>query len=1011
MAATTKPSGLTISRKGNVFTCSWKIASGGYGDGQQFQYRIKKNSTWGGWTTVSVGKTDTKKTVSFSTADFYPNANKPALARFDFRVRGKKAKDKKASYGWSGWSSATFDVQEPEPPTLTAELDGELSNVCYFSWKVQTSDTAYKWFTQVQWESMLVKDCAETDGSKLAWKSSALDWRTGSGTLASDKRQVSEDTDTLAKGSYTRWFRARSRGPQGPSAWRYTSHVYAVPHKPTVKSVSATPNTSGGLTARVTWMVLQSSNKNPIDKTTVEYVITTPLADLACPSGASWTEAAAIHDTANDDSVVFNIDNQPGEDECLYIRVNTQHDSNITYGDATLALTGRLKDPTGVSVSVNQKTFKAAITATNPSAVPDSFLVVMYKCASDPSGSFPVGIIPHGSTKITVQCPDWTDDVVAFGVYACVGSYSAKTRADGVKCYAVTERMRSSSTVWEGGDVPVAPDECTVAATDIAGTIRVTWNWTWEGATEAELSWADHEDAWESTDEPSTFIVTNLFASAWNISGIDTGKTWYVRIRLISGETYGPYSDTMSIDLSSAPVKPIMTLSNATIQPGEPFTAYWTYLSTDTTTQEYASICMATVNGSTVAYGDEIAHVQTAQHVTITAPDDWEEGETYLLCLKVVSSSGHESEWSDPVSVAVAEPPECVIAETSLETVTETVDGNTREFLALTAMPLTLTVTGAGDGGNTTVIIERAADYNSDRPDETEYNGYEGETVAVVSQTGESEIWIDDDVMTGLFDDGAQYRIIATVQDGLGQGDTETLDFEVRWSHQAITPGATAVLDGGVVKITPVKPSGAKQTDTCDIYRLSADRPVLVVKGGEFGETYVDPYPAIGGGHRVVLKTANGDYITADNSFAWVDLEDGFDADHNILDFNGEQIYLRYNLQLSNSWKKDFTETAYLGGAVQGDWNPAVSRTLSASSVSVTSIDPDTIEGLRRLAVYPGLCHVRTVDGSSFDADVQVSESRSYQSGKRVDFSLSITRIDPEGLDGMTLEEYEDGLE
>ena len=130
---------------------------------------------------------------------------------------------------------------------------------------------------------------------------------------------------------------------------------------------------------------------------------------------------------------------------------------------------------------------------------------------------------------------------------------------------------------------------------------------------------------------------------------------------------------------------------------------------------------------------------------------------------------------------------------------------------------------------------------------------------------------------------------------------------------------------------------------------------------------------------------------------------------HGQPDFNGEQIRLRYNLTGSHNWTKDFTETKYLGGSVQGDWNPAVSRSLSMTATTLTITDEDDIKALRRLAVYPGICHIRTIDGSSFDADIQVAESRSYQSGRMVEFSLRITRVDPEGFDGILLSEWEEG--
>ena len=71
--------------------------------------------------------------------------------------------------------------------------------------------------------------------------------------------------------------------------------------------------------------------------------------------------------------------------------------------------------------------------------------------------------------------------------------------------------------------------------------------------------------------------------------------------------------------------------------------------------------------------------------------------------------------------------------------------------------------------------------------------------------------------------------------------------------------------------------------------------------------------------------------------------------------------------------------------------------------------DTETIEAMRRLAVHPGICHIRTKDGSSYAADVQVSEDRKQATAhKVVTFSLKVTRVDPEEMDGMTLAEWND---
>ena len=123
-----------------------------------------------------------------------------------------------------------------------------------------------------------------------------------------------------------------------------------------------------------------------------------------------------------------------------------------------------------------------------------------------------------------------------------------------------------------------------------------------------------------------------------------------------------------------------------------------------------------------------------------------------------------------------------------------------------------------------------------------------------------------------------------------------------------------------------------------------------------------------------------------------------------IIDFDGQRVELPYNMELSNSWTKDFEATKYLNGHVAGDWNAGIIRAASISSISVKS-DSDTAEAMRSLAVYEGQCHVRTSDGSSFSADVQVDESRRYNE-KYLTFNLTITRVEPDGLDGVERIEY-----
>lgn len=1029
MSKTKKPKGLNIARNGSSYNCSWKKGDNDYGNGQQFEWRLSGEKSW---RKVSIGASTTAKSISVASllSSLYPSKNK-TVSSITFRVRGNRKKyttgsgKKKKSHNptWSDWEDKSFSIKIPAKPSISAALSETYSNVTTFSFNVAASGSAYEFFRDIEFQSILVKECNETNGAKLSWKTSALGWMAGT-SGASGSRTVTEDTELLANGSYTRWFRVRSRGPAGASDWAYAKHVYAQPYTATIKSAVATAKSPSLYLCTVTWEAGQNAS-HPNNETSVQYAIATPAAGMACPSGASWEDADTSADTAGKDKAVFYIDSGIGLDECLFVRVNTKHDSKISYGSPAIAAVGALENPSSLSVSTDDATHRATITATNNSDVPDSFLAIEYRVASKPNESYICGIIPHGSNSVTVQCPDWSQESgKAFGVRAVVGSYAQATRADGASCYTVTEKMKSE-TIWDGGSVPSAPTGVVASQTDTAGTIRVKWNWAWDEANSAELSWANHEDAWESTDEPSTFEIDDIHAAQWNISGLETGKKWYVRVRLLKtstddAKTYGPYSETIEVDLSSAPAVPVLQLSQSTITPDGSTIASWVYSTTDGTEQAYAEICEAEVSSSGVIYGEVIAHTESAQSITLSAKEKgWLPGYSYGLAVRVVSASGKVSDsWSDPVFVSVAEPLIAVIASTSLQEKTVPADEEkqtTRTVLSLTEMPLTATVTGAGAGGETILSIERAEDYRMLRPDESKMDGHKGEIVAEVVQSGEETITIDRDDLRGLFDDGAQYLMRATVKDGLGQSAEATLEFEVHWDHQAIMPKASVRVDNAeyISIITPIAPEGAAEGDTVDIYRLSADLPELIIEDGQFGTAYVDPFPAIGehGGHRVVFKTANGDYITEDQRLAWIDLGyddyDELETEYNIIDFDDEQILFQYNVDISNTWEKDFKRTAYLGGSVQGDWNPAVNRDSSIDTVVMVEADSDTIKAMRRLAEYPGICHIRTKDGSSFAADIQVKEGIKYsEAHKLASYSLSIMRVDPEKLDGVTYQEW-----
>ena len=1016
MGASKAPSGLGISRSGTAFGCTWK--RGAKYKYQQFGYSVNG----GGWAIFDIDKNASAYTLWL------------APSSVQFAVRGKKS-----GKSWSGWAySDVLYMAIPPQPKVTVDKETPFSSK--FKIEINSADGGAQQYTNSTWQTILVKDCNTEDGNAVKWDGAE------EGTVtASFERSIDEGGFAEASYSYTRWFRVRSNGWVGSSPWAYAKQVYATPDKATNVSAKYEQLSDGGYSVSVAWDSPSSASK-PIDNVAVQYLVaapevTTKVVDgtmtmsLSCPNvDTGWNSLNDVSGSSGKRAMSFTVPNDLKEDACVFVRVNNKHADVITYGTPVLAANGigKIASPTLKSVTPGGIKNLYTVSVDRNSTISAAFIAVYLRTTSNPNMDSVIGIIPPNRDSVDCIIPDPGSDGISFGVKAFVANYSpvSPTSDSAPTYYIITDidgvgKMESELN-WDGGDVPLPPTNISLIKVNDS-TVQIGWNWSWRDANQAELSWSDHDDAWESTNEPTTYIVNNTNASRWNIAGLDIG-TWYFRIRLLKvvGEStvFGTYCETRSLKLSSSPDTPALVLSDGVISKTGSVTCYWAYVSTDGTAQMYAEVCEAfTAADGTITYGDPIGSTNTSQHITISAEEQgWNSGETHKLAVRVIAASGEPSRgWSAPVPVTIAEELHTQIVSHPFVEETETITGEggseTRKYWSLKELPLTVKATGAGVGGTTTYIIERADAYYMDRPDGSEHEGFKGETVAIKIQNGEDAITITQEDLLGYFDDGASYRLIAIAKDTYGQTAEATLEFEVHWTHQAIIPEATVSIDrdNNVTFITPIKPAGWADGDVADIYRLSADTPELIVKGAEFGTKYVDPYPAFGdfGGIRIVYRTFNGDYITDDDVIAWTDFEASEDGQFKhdrfgiIIDFNGEQLVLPYNVSFSNSWTKDFTKTKYLGGSIQGDWNPGIEKDLSATTTIPVEIEPEQIEAVRRLAIYPGICHVRMPDGSSFTANVDVKDDREEKWTRRISrVSLTINKIDAEGFDGVTYEQW-----
>lgn len=998
-----------ITRKNSKFTFAWDQQESNIID-QEANYTIDYSTVKGQninayinskKTDLSVGKSTKQKTVTIDLSAY--NGDTKILQAINFNVRGKyQVKNKKGKVTgthWTDWAGTRFLLK---PPSVTLTSEHTATNATKFTWNCAADSTGHTPAKDVIYQSILVKDCPVSKAADFRY----LDqWKNASKVTKSLSGNKTETEVGLGSDSYTRIVRVRARGAGGTSAgidgstWKYASYCYGTPYAAENMTVSARQS-SEGINVDM-WFTAPNDAAHRISQVDIEYNIAEPLSGME-PPATGWESGWTLKDktTTKPEHIVFDIPNKSvGADQLLFIRVKTNYGDRFETNDPVIALWTYLSDPTIDSVTPNASTHSVQITATNTSAVSGSDLIVSW-LDTDGNGHAIGTLSGTGQHTGTFTYPE---DVTP-------ESFTVQAQYLGIN-YGGGEQTFNwySHIVYQSGTIPKAPTSVTVEPADRVGVMKVSWDWNWDDADQAEVSWSDYENAWESTDQPDTYLVSKVHSNYLFVTGIETGVPIYVRVRFTRGydddAVYGPYSETETITLESAPDIPVLELTKGVISAAGETKATWVYVSKDGSEQAKAQICEWDPDEE--EYSEPIVEVEGEQFCNISG-DTWSTGTTHLLCVRVWSTKGQPSEWSEPVPLSIAEPITCTISSTSL--VTEQIDigdSDTRACLSLKALPLTVTVTGVGESGIYRLLIKRAAPYHVPRPDDNVFDGYEGETIGIFEQTGNGSFSIgaDDRLM---FDDDGTYTLEATVSDSYGQSDTKELEFEVHWTVQALMPTMTVTTGNKVARITP---RAETQTGaTCDIYRLSADKPQLILQDGTFGKVYVDPYPAIGehGGYRVVFKTANGDYTTAQGRPAWYDVATNMQNDKTIINFNGETVELAYNIDESNSWSKDFKKTHYLGGAVQGYWNAGVERSGSLKTVAVSTEDGDMIDAMRRLAAYSGVCHVRTIAGASYDADIQVSEDIPQDTAHKVlTFNLSVNKVDSSGTDAMELSQWE----
>lgn len=524
-------------------------------------------------------------------------------------------------------------------------------------------------------------------------------------------------------------------------------------------------------------------------------------------------------------------------------------------------------------------------------------------------------------------------------------------------------------------DDPVKVISATPAADGESISVLLGWNKGGrDDATGTELSWSTDEDAWISTDLPSTYEFTRddgpheSYESSATvvIKGLTNGEAYYVRARRYlesdSGTSFGEYGSIAAVIPTESPTSVVLA-APAYIAEGDSLPLTWTY-DTDAVQRSWQAV---TDGGVVIGEGEDPLGA---------ASIEWDRLAPFVedgaLTVRLAMDTGGDPVVSDSRTIRISSYPACDLTVPA----------------QVAAQPAQIGI-ATDRGGCTATVIVSAAGAQGQRPDrvatqasgdtiwsavvEPEWAESEGTYGAQVAIPQGSDLW-----------EGCAYTVTASVIDGESGlvSAQQTGTFTVAWEHTAPAPPDDTVItasvqsaEGGVQRRADIAlgtGGGLADTDVLDVYRIGLGRYDLIASGLAPGDTVTDmyaPYGPQGLAYRIATRTADGDVDFDDFAYELA-------GECVRIDYAGDgpgYVELFHNLKLKTQVEKDFEARKHLDGQVRGYWNEGAEKSVSIGATVDRAADPDLFRALCFLAEAPGAAFVRTPEGDAFMANVQVS--------------------------------------
>lgn len=408
--------------------------------------------------------------------------------------------------------------------------------------------------------------------------------------------------------------------------------------------------------------------------------------------------------------------------------------------------------------------------------------------------------------------------------------------------YKVRARAWSASNTYSDwsdyssnqGTIPAA----TSGITSIKATSKTSIYLEWasaNAATKYDIEYTTKESYFDGSDQTTT--ISNVESTHYEKTGLESGQTYYFRVRSVNDNGYSAWSGVKSIIIGSKPTAPTTWSSTTTAISGETVNLYWVHNAEDGSDWRYSDL--------EVYLDGEKQNIQPIKNDKVDSEDNENRTITYSIdTTRMIEGSKIEwrvrtagvtleyGEWSIQRTIDVYAPPTLVLNVTDL---------NGNAFDTLTKFPFYIYALG---GPNTQTPIGYHLEITSNEVYETVDNVGNVKMVNAGEAIYSKYFDINSSLLVEMspgninLDNNISYTVHCVVSMNSGLTAEATAEFTVSWEDALYAPNAEIGIDPDtlVAQIRPyceegrltrykVTKSGSKYTKTDE-----------VIVGGVYGE-------------------------------------------------------------------------------------------------------------------------------------------------------------------------------